>query len=64
MKMGLMQILACPRCKKELELTVNTKDGDEVISGKLNCSACKQSYKIEDGVPNLLPPEMNGESNA
>jgi uncharacterized protein YbaR (Trm112 family) len=62
MKMGLMQILVCPRCKKEMKLAVTARDGDEVISGRLDCPACKQSYPIEDGIPNLLPPELSGDT--
>ena len=32
-----MEILACPVCKGELELTVMDEDGDEVVTGSLFC---------------------------
>ena len=63
MKKELMNILACPRCKGELKLEVEVEEGDEVISGKLNCAACNLSYPIEDGIPNLLPPELRSTEN-
>jgi len=64
MKIDLMQILVCPKCKGELRLEETTRDGDEVTSGRLDCAACKQSYPIEDGIPNLLPPELRNDSGA
>lgn len=58
MKKELMEILACPVCKGELELKVETEEGDEVITGSLLCSRCNESYPIDDAIPNLLPPQM------
>ena len=56
-----MEILACPVCKGELELTVMDEDGDEVVTGSLFCTACDETYPIEDTIPNLLPPELRRE---
>ena len=53
-----MEILACPVCKGELELTVDSEEGDEVIEGALLCASCDESYPINDAIPNLLPPQM------
>ncbi len=61
MKKDLMEILACPVCKSSLELRVEAEDGDEVVTGSLYCSACDESYPIEDTIPNLLPPELRRE---
>ena len=60
MKKELMEILACPVCKSELELRVETEEGDEVIKGSLLCQKCDETYPIEDAIPNRLPPEMRG----
>ena len=57
MKRDLMDILACPVCKGELELTATEEKGNEVITGSLRCKKCGVTYPIEDGIPNLLPPE-------
>ena len=58
MKKQLMQILACPVCKGDLELKVNKEEGEEIVTGSLYCSACDYSYPIVDTIPNLLPPEL------
>jgi uncharacterized protein len=57
-KKDLMDILACPMCKGNLELTIDKEDGDEVIEGSLYCARCDERYPISDSIPNLLPPEL------
>ncbi|MFC1952991.1 methytransferase partner Trm112 [Chloroflexota bacterium] len=57
MKKELMDILACPVCKCELELTVEEEDAKEVVRGSLSCKKCEEKYPIVDTIPNLLPPE-------
>jgi len=57
MKRELMEILACPICKGELKLDV-TAEGDEIEEGVLRCAACSEDYPIEEGIPNMLPPEL------
>ena len=64
MKEELMEILCCPLDKHELELAVDETDDDEIISGTLTCTECDEQYPIEDGIPNLLPPDMREESPA
>ena len=61
MKKDLMQILACPVCKGELELCAESEKGDDVITGSLHCAACNESYPIEESIPNLLPPDLRRE---
>ena len=61
MKKDLMQILACPVCKGELELRAESEEGDDVITGSLHCTACNESYPIEESIPNLLPPDLRRE---
>ena len=56
-----MEILACPVCKGELELRVETEKGDEVVTGSLHCQQCVETYPIEDTIPNLLPPNLRRE---
>ena len=58
MKKNLMEILACPVCKGELELKIEAEDGDEIITGSLFCANCDETYPIQDAIPNLLPPQM------
>jgi len=60
MKRELMDILACPVCKGELELTVEEENEQEIVSGSLHCPKCNVRYPIVDTIPNLLPPEQHG----
>lgn len=54
-----MDILACPVCKGELVLEVSQEEKGEIITGYLRCGRCQINYPIENGIPNLLPPEKN-----
>jgi uncharacterized protein YbaR (Trm112 family) len=58
MKESLMDIICCPLDKQELELAVDEEDEEEVLEGTLTCTECGERYPIEDGIPNLLPPDM------
>ena len=58
MKESLMDILCCPLDKQELELEVVRRDEAEVLDGRLVCTECGEEYPIEEGIPNLLPPDM------
>jgi uncharacterized protein YbaR (Trm112 family) len=64
MKEELMEILCCPLDKHELELAVDESDDGEILSGTLTCTEGDEQYPIEDGIPNLLPPDMREESPA
>ena len=43
----LLEILACPKCKGDLE------DKDEMLI----CNKCRLRYRIIDGIPNMLIEE-------
>ncbi len=58
MKRDLMNILVCPVCKGELQLTVDEEKDGEIVQGSLFCSKCNERYPITDAIPNLLPPAL------
>ncbi|TKY91636.1 MAG: Trm112 family protein [Candidatus Methanomarinus sp.] len=58
MKHELMEILCCPMCKGDLVLTVDEEDDKEIIKGSLFCGKCNEYYPIEEGIPNMLPPDL------
>ena len=60
MKKELMDILVCPVCKGELELSVEEEDEKEIVAGSLYCSKCGVHYPIVDTIPNFLPPDQRG----
>jgi uncharacterized protein YbaR (Trm112 family) len=45
----LLEILACPKCKGDLEYN---KDENKLI-----CDSCRLRYKIEDDIPIMLIDE-------
>ena len=55
---SLLDIICCPLDKSALELESIRRDDDEVLDGRLVCTECSEEYPIEDGIPNLLPPDM------
>lgn len=56
MKKELIDILACPVCKDDLELKIIEEDEQEVITGLLTCVRCGAVYPIQEAIPELLPP--------
>lgn len=56
-----MDILVDPVDKAPLELEVDEREGEEIISGRLIGTETGEVYPIEDGIPNLLPPDMRDE---
>ena len=57
-----MDIICCPLDKHDLDLEVEEREDDEVVDGRLVCTECDEVYPIEDGIPNLLPPDMREEA--
>ena len=58
MKMELMEILVCPMCRSELDLSIAEQEGDEIIEGELTCAECSETYPITNTIPNMLPPSL------
>lgn len=59
MRRDLMDILVCPVTKQPLELVVDEEEDGEILRGHLYSRSIDFKYPIEDGIPNLLPPEMH-----
>lgn len=47
----LLEIVACPKCKGPLDLTVDETE--------LRCDRCRLRYRIDDGIPILLLEEAS-----
>jgi len=41
-----------------LLLEVEGEEAGEIIKGTFYCKVCSEYYPIDDGIPNLLPPEF------
>ena len=64
MKESLLDIICCPLDKHELDLEESRRDGDGIVDGRLVCTECGEQFPIEDGIPNLLPPDMRDDAPA
>ena len=64
MKRDLMDILACPTCKAEFDLTVEEENDQEIVRGTLTCKQCGEVYPITDTIPDLRPPSLREASGA
>ena len=58
MKMELLSILACPKCKTSLDVTIDKEDNGEIVEGHLTCRDCNEAYPIQETIPNMLPREL------
>lgn len=58
MRPDLLEILRCPVCRGELTLSAKEQEGADIVTGTLNCPRCRVDYPIEDGIPDLLPPDQ------
>ena len=60
MRLEALHYLACPNCDGELTLRTEgvRQDGQHVMAGQLACAACKTDFSIREGVPLLLPANL------
>jgi len=54
MKPSAIEYLACPYCKSLLTLKVGGRSGEDILTGELSCKICNKSYRIDDGLPDLV----------
>jgi uncharacterized protein YbaR (Trm112 family) len=54
MKEHALQVLSCPDCRGALGLKAEQRDGDEVVSGSLECLKCRRVFRVEEGVPRFV----------
>ncbi|MGB0653622.1 MAG: Trm112 family protein [Thermoplasmatota archaeon] len=60
MRKELAEITCCPVTKEPLVLNVEEEDDHgDVVKGTLYSKKLDFHYPIEDGIPNLLPPEFH-----
>jgi len=63
MRKDILRFLCCPICHGNLKLTAQGTSNDVVLSGILECDLCNKAYKIRNGIPDFLLPEMLNEQD-
>ncbi len=53
-----MDYLCCPGCTGDLLLEIEKQTEKEVVQGTLQCSACERGFKIQEGFPRLMFPDV------
>jgi len=51
----LMESLACPTYKEDLELKIWDERGSEIWTDSIACAACHKSYPISESIPTRCP---------
>ena len=54
MKIKLLEILVCPKCKTDLSLQQKETLQHEIIEGDLLCENCRKKYPIVNGIPRFI----------
>lgn len=54
MNADLLNLLCCPRCKRDLTLTASVQHDGVVDEGHLRCDACQVTFPILRGVPRFV----------
>lgn len=62
MKLSVLDVIVCPRCKSGLALQTTEKEGAEIVEGGLSCSVCGCVYPITKGVPRFVPQDAYAQS--
>ncbi|MHC5007465.1 MAG: methyltransferase domain-containing protein [Planctomycetota bacterium] len=61
MRDTLCRHLCCPECRSDLDLQRGEQDGDEILTGSLDCSACGRRYGIVGGVARFVGEGLSGD---
>ena len=62
MKITLLEKLACPFDKHDLQVKIYKQEGDTIQEGILTCSHCQRYYPIIYSVPIMSPDEYRERS--
>src|SRR5947209_4771590 len=54
MKTTALSFLVCPVCHSDLDLLVQSREGPEVVEGRLSCRACRSAYPVRGGIPRFV----------
>ncbi len=54
MKQRLLDFLVCPTCRHSIHVKIKKKKGSEIIEGLISCDKCKDTFKIDKGIPRFV----------
>ena len=62
MKPRLADLLACPECSGSLQIDIQHRDNDEILTGLLGCPKCRCHFPIRDGIPRFVASDAYASS--
>lgn len=62
MRVKLLDYLACPACRGQLDLHATATLEDSVNEGALRCSGCRSEYPVLRGIPRFVPSAAYAQS--
>lgn len=54
MKRRLLDLLACPACRTQLEITVVDEQNGDILEGELLCPTCGKKFPITNSIPRFV----------
>ena len=54
----LMNMLACPACRGELECRIVEQEENRIEAAEMRCKACGATYSVRDGIGLFLTPDV------
>jgi len=54
----LLELLMCPACHGELDLTATERNGDYIEAGEASCLHCGATYPVREGIGVFLTPDL------
>jgi uncharacterized protein YbaR (Trm112 family) len=58
MKHSSLELLICPSCHGQLEITCSDPDAELCLTGNLCCVTCSKNYNLIDGIPHFIQAEQ------
>jgi SAM-dependent methyltransferase len=62
MKPAALEVVVCPGCKGDLALRDTSREGAEIVEGRLDCRVCGRIFPITKGVPRFVPQDAYAQS--
>lgn len=59
MRSEALNLLACPNCGGSLSIRPTAEEGGHIMTGELTCAGCQGQFPIHEGVPVLLPGDVD-----
>ncbi len=64
MKQAIVELLVCPACHSQLEMTVQNRNVGEIVEASFRCLNCGAIFPVVGGIPRFLPQNLSKDQKA